>query len=408
MEYWNSKMKNSRFNMLIKASVFSNKFLSAIYCVFVIISTMLILASVSVVIPLKANIDEKINDHVSNREIILEFNENVSKEKIVSSINEIENLEHIEVVYRIPPYLDVIEKSGVLNDFYKFGFIHTDNDVVITSGRVFSEDETQVALVPEKIKDYNINDNSIQNISGESLVGKVLEFSDSSGNVYKAKVIGAYSSTDPLYADKEILISQNDLVKYTDNILENSEDSGFNISKTKRYIVLVDSSKNVDNALENVSAFSTAYKQQSLIDGETYTTALYILIFILVFFVIMEVVGFYILLKSSINSRTKELALYRALGYNSRQLFIIIFVEHLLLGMLSILVGVITIIALNTFCINPYIYSLVGNTIMEMTVKVTPALVLFVVLLFVLVLLIVCQNAVKRSEKIDLTILLRE
>ena len=45
---------------------------------------------------------------------------------------------------------------------------------------------------------------------------------------------------------------------------------------------------------------------------------------------------------------------------------------------------------------------------MEMTVSITLTQIVFIIMLFILILLLVCRSAVKRSEKIDLTILLRE
>lgn len=46
-------MKNRNLNMLLKSSVASNKLSTVLYCVFIIFSTVLILISVSIAIPLK-------------------------------------------------------------------------------------------------------------------------------------------------------------------------------------------------------------------------------------------------------------------------------------------------------------------------------------------------------------------
>ena len=180
------------------------------------------------------------------------------------------------------------------------------------------------------------------------------------------------------------------------------------LSKNNSFIILVDRSDNVEKIIEEVKPLGNVYRQQSLIDGDAYTVALYISIAVLVFFIVMEVLGFFMLLKNNIDGRTKELALYRSLGYKSNQLFYIIFTEHFLLGMFSIILGIIITLILNAICINPFIYELVGNTIMEMTVTISPVSIAFTLLLFVIVLLVVCGNSVKRSEKIDLTILLRQ
>lgn len=401
-------MKNKNLNMLLKTSIFSNKFLSVIYCTFVVISTVLILVTIGIILPLSSNITGKISNHVSNREAIIEFDEHYNNDYITQAIDEIKGMEHIDAVYRMPAQLSVVEQSGTLKDNYKFGFIHTGSKAIITCGRAFDESETEVAIVPENIKDFDVSDNSTREISGKSLIDKTLVFSDECNNSHKAKVVGVYSSTDPLYSGKQILIPQEDLNKYTDEVIENCPTSGMYLSKNNSFIILADRSDNVDKIIEEVEHLGNVYRQQSLIDGDTYTVALYILIAILVFFIVMEVFGFFMLLKNNIDVRTKELALYRSMGYKSNQLFYIIFFEHFLLGVFSIISGIIITLILNAICINPFIYELVGNTIMEMTVTISPVSVAITLLLFVIVLLVVCRNSVKRSEKIDLTILLRQ
>lgn len=401
-------MKNRNLNMILKSSVASNKLSTFLYCIFIIFSTVLILISVSIAFPLKANIEEKINNHISNRELVTEFKADASDELIKQNIDEIKKLEHVEEVYKMPSLLGVFETSGALHDGYSLGFIHTGSEAVITSGRAFDESETGVALVPQNIRDFNPEDNRIYDISGESLIGKTLVFVDECENSHKIKVVGAYSTSDPLYSGAQILIPQADLNRFTDEVLKNASSGGLSISSDKSYIILIDNAENTEKALDDVLNIRTAYRQPSLIDAETYNTALYILLAMLAFFIIMVVLGFFMFVKNNVNGRTDELALYRSLGYKSKQIFYIIFTEHLLLGILSIAIGIITTILLNSIFVNPYLLTLVGNTIMKMTVSITLTQIVFIITLFILILLLVCRSAVKCSEKIDLTILLRE
>lgn len=401
-------MKNRNLNMLLKSSIASNKLSTALYCIFIIFSTVLILISVSIAFPLKANIEEKINNHISNRELVTEFKVDSSDELIKQNIDEIKKLEHVETVYRMPALLGVTETSGALHDGYSLGFIHTGSEAVITSGRAFDESETGVALVPQNIRDFNPEDNRIYDISGESLIGKTLVFIDECENSHKVKVIGAYSTSDPLYSGAQILIPQADLNKYTDEVLKNASSGGLSISSDKSYIILIDNAENTEKVLDDVLFIRTAYRQPSLIDADTYNTALYILLAMLAFFIVMVVLGFFIFVKNNVNGRTDELALYRSLGYKSKHIFYILFSEHLLFGILSLAFGVIITILLDIFVVNPYLEMLVGNTIMSMSVGVNPIEVCLIFLFFEAILLVVCRKGVRRSEKIDLTVLLRE
>lgn len=401
-------MKNRNLNMLLKSSVASNKLSTTLYCIFIIFSTVLILISVSIAFPLKANIEEKINNHISNRELITEFKADASDELIKQNIDEIKKLEHVEEVYKMPALLGVSETSGALHDVYSLGFIHTGSEAVITSGRAFDESETGVALVPQNIRDFNPEDNRIYDISGESLIGKTLVFTDECENSHKVKVVGAYSTSDPLYSNTQILIPQADLNKYTDEVLKNASSGGLSISSEKSYIILIDNAENTDKVLDEVLFIRTAYRQPSLIDADTYNTALCILLAMLAFFIVMVVLGFFMFVKSNVNGRTDELALYRSLGYKSKHIFYILFSEHLLFGILSLAFGVIITVMLDIVVVNPYLEMLVGNTIMSMSVGVNPIEVCLIFLFFAAILLVVCRKGVRRSEKIDLTVLLRE
>lgn len=401
-------MKNRNLNMLLKSSVASNKLSTTLYCIFIIFSTVLILISVSIAFPLKANIEEKINNHISNRELVTEFKADASDELIKQNIDEIKKLEHVEEVYRMPSLLGVSETSGALYDGYSLGFIHTGSEAVITSGRAFDESETGVALVPQNIRDFNPEDNRIYDISGESLIGKTLIFTDECENSHKVKVVGAYSTSDPLYSNTQILIPQADLNKYTDEVLKNASSGGLSISSDKSYIILIDNAENTNKVLDEVLFIRTAYRQPSLIDADTYNTALYILLAMLAFFIVMVVLGFFMFVKNNVNGRTDELALYRSLGYKSKHIFYILFSEHLLFGILSLAFGVIITVMLDIFVVNPYLEMLVGNTIMSMSVGVNPIEVCLIFLFFTAILLVVCRKGVRRSEKIDLTVLLRE
>lgn len=401
-------MKNRNLNMLLKSSVASNKLSTTLYCIFIIFSTVLILISVSIAFPLKANIEEKINNHISNRELITEFKADASDELIKQNIDEIKELEHVEEVYKMPALLGVSETSGALHDGYSLGFIHTGSEAIITSGRAFDESETGVALVPQNIRDFNPIDNKIYDISGESLIGKTLVFVDECENSHEVKVVGAYSKSDPLYSNTQILIPQADLNKYTDEVLKNASSGGLSISSDKSYIILIDNAENTEKVLDEVLFIRTAYRQPSLIDADTYNTALCILLAMLAFFIVMVVLGFFMFVKNNVNGRTDELALYRALGYKSKHIFYILFSEHLLFGILSLALGVIITVLLDIFVVNPYLEMLVGNTIMSMSVGVNPIEVCLIFLFFAAILLLVCRKGVRRSEKIDLTVLLRE
>lgn len=401
-------MKNKKLNMLIKASVLSRKPSVCFFCFFTILSTILILLSVSIILPLRDNIENKINNHISKRELVTEFDENISDDFINDDLAEIKKVKYVSTVYRMPAKLIVKEQSGVLFDEYNLGYLHNGCNPIITSGRVFDESETGVALVPQTIRDFKSSDNKIYEILGESLIGKTLVLTDECGNIHKAEVVGAYSTSDPIFSRYEILIPQADLLKYDEMVLNDTSEGIASISGDKSYIILIDSAQNVEKAMEEISGINNVYQKNIGIDVDSYNVALIILFTSLMFFIIIAIFGFFMFLKNNINNRTNELALYRSLGYKSKHIFYIIFAEHFVFEILSFTMGAIITELLNILIINPYIYTFAGNTLMEMTVNISILQAVCVFLLLFVILLIECRNAVKKSEKTDLTVLLRE
>lgn len=402
-------MKIKNFFMLIKASILSRKLSNGLFCFFIFVSTVLILLSVEILCPLQNNVENKINNHVFNRELSVSFSANTSQNDINEMTQKIKQTDNVTGVYLQPATLTAKENSGLLLGEFTLDFLHCGYKPVIVSGRQFDETETNVALVPEVIKDLDNEKSKINKIEGKDLIGKTLELSYGTEKTYNVKVVGTYSTADPIFDGKQIIVPQNDLLKCNDDAINGDNKGDAQITDDICYLVSVNSYKNVDQVQKDISSIRSAEKQQLAdFDADTYNFALILLFVVLAIFVVMVICGLFMFLKSNIKSRTTELALYRSLGYKSKHLFSIIFSEHLVLGAISIVVGIIVTILLNSIFVNQFIYSLVGNTLMAMTVNVNILDVLTIVVAFGIVLTLVCIRAVKQSEKTDLTILLRE
>lgn len=401
-------MKTKNFYMLIKASASSHKLSTGLFCFFVVISTALILMSVEMIFPLQSNIENKINNHVINRELTINFLSNTSQQDIDSDIEKINNIDNVTGVYLKPATLTAKDKSGELKGESTIDFLHNGYTPIITSGRAFEESETNVAIVPEIIKDLDSEKSRINEVEGKDLIGKTLELSYGTDNIYKVKVVGTYNTADPIFDGKQIVVPQKDLLKCNADVTS-SYDGEAPIVDEISYLVSIDSYKNVEKAQEEISNIRMADKQQHLnIDSDSYNIALVLLFVVLAVFVVMVICGLFMFLQSCVKNRTNELALYRSLGYKSKHLFSIIFTEHLFFGVVSVALGVAVTAVLNVLVLNPYLDNLVGNTLMAMNANVSIVQIISVLLCFVVVLAFVCRQAVKRSEKIDLTILLRE
>lgn len=398
-------MKNKSLFSIVKASLMSNKALSAMFCFFVLISYVLIFLAVGIIIPLGVNIETKINNHILNREIIIDISHHVSEEECKRRLDEISGIPEVIDIYEDPFTVSVNDTSGNIKGEYELGFIHKYYDITMAAGRVFDESEENVALVPAKFQDYDASEGVIREIDGTTLIGKTLMLKDMTDNVRDFKVIGAYDTTDPIFNGKEILVPRAQLSGYRAKFTEAFPDryqGGWS------YIVVTDSPDSTEDVYKQVEKITNSYRPKLNIDAESFNTAFVILLGSTVFFVFLTVFGFYMFLKGNVNARTNELALYRAMGFNSKNLLRIIAGEHLILTLLSIILGAGVFYGLAYLVVNPYLYSFLGSTYMEMYINTNPVLGILIAVIYLIITLGVTTTAVKRSEKIDLTVLLRE
>lgn len=398
-------MKNKSLFSIVKASLMSNKALSAMFCFFVLISYVLIFLAVGIIIPLGVNIETKINNHILNREIIIDISHHVSEEECKRRLDEIGNIPEVIDIYEDPFTVSVNDTSGNIKGEYELGFIHKYYDITMAAGRVFDESEENVALVPAKFQDYDASEGVIREIDGTTLIGKTLMLKDMTDNVRDFQIIGAYDTTDPIFNGKEILVPKAQLSGYRTKFTEAFPDryqGGWS------YIVVTDSPDSTEDVYKQVEKITNSYRPKLNIDAESFNTAFVILLGSTVFFVFLTVFGFYMFLKGNVNARTNELALYRAMGFNSKNLFRIIAGEHLVLTLLSIILGAGVFYGLAYLVVNPYLYSFLGSTYMEMYINTNPVLGILIAVIYLIITLGVTTTAVKRSEKIDLTVLLRE
>lgn len=400
-------MRNNNLNLLIKASVTSKKLLTLFYCMFILICTSLITISASAIMPLGSNIDNKINNHITKRELVYTSSINNDEKDIQNVIRKIKNTKHVCDVYKIISPIEVSETSGILFDTYKLTSLHKQSNPLIIKGRRFNENERGVALVSQKIKDFNEEKHKIFEINGEKLIGKTLSLSSENGCTCKFKVVGAFSTSDPLFSSNEIIIPRKELKACSDKLKRLETDNPEELGR-ESYIILVDSTSNVIDVMNSIALPENISRYDLGIDSDLYNICFYVLIGALCFFVLLTIAGFYFFLKSNVNNRINELALYRSVGYKTKHIFYIVFCEYFLSGLISIAFGVILSELLCVNIVNPYISKIVEGTIMEMEVNVNFFEIVVIMLFFFFVLMITCKKAVRKTEKIDLTILLNE
>ncbi len=399
-------MLNKKLNMIIKAAAASEKPAEIFFCIFILISTAVILICLSVIFPLWNNIDTKINHHFSKQVFKGSFGENVNEDYRKDTLKKFKSMSHITRIYRDCGQTDAYDLNGNFKDSVSVTYIYKGFVPKIIYGHLFKENETGTALIPAQLKDFDYDSGRLNIIDGKTLVGKTLKLDFDIEKTYDFKVVGVYDSTDPIYLEPGILIPIEDMRKIRKNLFSD-EIKSKELTEDNSYIFNVDSIENAEAVKKEVDGYINTFPVGGSIDEDTYNTALVILIAGTAFLILLITVGAFMFLKNSVNSRTKELALYRATGYKTKHIFYILFAEKCILGLVSYIFGMLTAVLLNKFAVNPYLKELVGNTFMDMSAGFSVLNAVSVLILFLLIMAVVCRSAAKRSEKIDLTVLLR-
>ena len=132
------------------------------------------------------------------------------------------------------------------------------------------------------------------------------------------------------------------------------------------------------------------------------------MVIVLAVFLVMTIMGLSIFISGCIKNRTNELALYRALGYKTGHIFVIIFLEYLLL----LLIAYVIALALSAVCaqliLNPILASMVKGGLFTLTAEVSPVSALIVLGVFVAILAAICLRMTNLTQKIQLAVLLKE
>lgn len=403
-------MKISSLNLLVKSSIKRNVGKNIFFLVFLAFAVVLTTVTVSVMLPFCDNVENKLNNHLYNRM----FNVEIPSSTVDTAIKKVNDTHHVQDVYTYLDSMSVSDITGSLESEYTMCSLVHEAAPLIVDGRLFRDDERNVAIVPDNIRDYSQSQRKLKNINGSDLVGKQLTFL-TEGDDYTVTVVGTYSLSDPMFTGKQIIIPEQEMKSLNDKIqLENNnsfiDDEQYDGEKKSIFTVLVDNHSNTDDVIENISNQGIdchkAYKLN--FDTASYQVAAVILMIMFALLIVMVFVAVSAFVNNHIKSRTVEIAMYRALGYRSSNIFIILFAEYLVMGIIALAFGLgISLIVLQA-TVNPYLNEFLGQTIMTMTASITPINLLVMVCTIILIELLACLIATKKTNVIKLMILLQE
>ncbi|MCQ4022894.1 MULTISPECIES: ABC transporter permease [unclassified Ruminococcus] len=391
-------MRALRLMPLVKSSVKNSRARTAVFFIFILFCITCILLTTSIILPMGYNMEFKVNQHPYNLELTAELSKGDTVER---NVEELKKIPHVVDVYKAPQTIRVFDADGKMNLSFFLSYFHNGYIPEITYGRNVNEGEKNTAVMPEFVK---MNDPETQlsiEFDCKTLVGQVLKLSDENQNTYELNIVGTFNVTDPALDTEEIILDVEQLNAYQTNVN--------NDRNTEPYCVIIDNYRNmnsVQSACDNIAEYS--YTNSFKIDLNNFNMSMIVLLIVLTVFLAMVVIGTSVFVSNCVSSRTRELALYRSLGYRYSHIFIIIFTEYLLMLIAATIASVLISFAAATIFINPYLDKTIGGGIMSMQVQLDFLSIALVFCAFLLIITIICVNATRRTERIPLAVLLRE
>lgn len=385
---------------LARASIKRYKTRSVVFTLFTMFCAACVLLTVSIIMPLWNNMENKVNSHPYNLELTAEMSE--TGESLDNKLSEIKALEHVVKVYKSCFDVQLFGTSNELNDMFTLSYFHNDYIPVITSGRTVNEDELGMAVIADSIPSTDPLTQRRTEIDGKSLIGKTLDFQDESGNNWSFKIIGTFDVTDPALDEMKIYTSFRQLEQISAAVNDSSSSTP--------YSIIVDNYRNRDAVEAECSEIVDLvyYGNSFNIDLSNYNTALVALLIVLALFIVMVIIGTSVFVSNCIGNRINELALYRSLGFKAGHIFTIIFAEYFMLLLVGIVLSVAASFAVGELIINPYLGKTFGEGLMAMQVEFSIFYILIVFLIMTVITAAVCLRATLKTGKIQLTVLLKE
>jgi len=357
------------------------------YTIVMIICTILVLGTLTFYTNLVNYVNFEITKSLGYRTLIVpgnpELEDNGYKNlKAIAHVKEVYYSRYGSVTSGISSF-----KNNVLDG--RIGLLYGTNNTMpkVILGKSFSNDETGFAICPinfypdGSIYNFGINEKNI--INGEKILNKEFKVmyvnEDSKKELNKTfKVVGLYDNKSVMHFNNECFISAKDItsiVDFTYPITEGTIDS---------FLVVVDdldNVKTVNDAAKEALAVSVDFQTQYEMD---FTTVKFLLNFCkvlvcLIIFVVFSLMFLY--LKKKLFAENKKIGVMRTLGYESKTVANIYFIEIVINNIISFTIGLLIFIVLLVIIVKTI---LVGVINYGMDIKINPLIILFSALIIII------------------------
>lgn len=330
-------------------------------------------------------LENKIKNNIANRVLFVSSDYEFSDSKM----DEINNLEHIDVAYKgINSGISITMED---NYYFSVGYCMNEEIQNVNKGNLFDDEDNYQIIIPNFVYDRTNTRVDLSDYLGKEVTLKLNNIT------VTANIVGIQEGNRGYLYINEAL--KNYIVSVNKKI------------ETQIYITaIVDDYKNVDLVIDELRNKFDCSANLSNISGQAdiklYNIAFLLVIVILVLAVVFNYVSVSIIISNIINDETMDIAIFKAIGYKVKDIYIIMKYRILAIIGISIAISVIIAILINQIInfILKYKLEIILKSDYGMFICI---LLLFTVFIYILSIISVKLNN-KKIKKINTIDLLKE
>ncbi len=312
--------------------------------------------------------DRAINENISYRTIAVMDYGDITKEEMLEKVDSINNVEKVILQSN---YQTGVKLINIEDRFFKDSSISiqgASNKIQpnIIAGRGFDKDELGVCIVPEKFYPYDEFDPE-KIIDGKSLIGKKIKieyysidyrtFKSSINKAFNKEftVIGVYNPNENVDDYSYCYIPFEDI----ENIVKDIKDNTLYKEKTiivedKGLFAIVDKAENVEKVLNDIQSLNCRAIIRSVANTDLMNVIKTICLIVFGIIIVIALINIIISSIKSIIDRKYDIGMQKAIGYKNKYIQGILFMENIIIGVLSYVIAIIVALVLN-FVVNKYV-----------------------------------------------------
>ena len=349
-------MRVKDYIFLAKSNLSRRKKSVFISCFLIVVSMLVLILSLSFTISMKSAMNKAILKNISYRTIVINGKSKEDIPRIMEDVKSVSNV--IKVVSQKEYsygssnfYISGKEYNGSIN------LLGADKDIQpnIIAGREIEKNEKLVCIIPKEFYPYNSTEKYQKDkvIDGESLIGKEIKINYNSYYYKPAEsilkntfsktftVIGVYDNEESFSNNNDCYISFDDIYEIQETIENDSEIIDQIVVFPNSVYAIIDSSDNMKKAVEDIQNLGYNATPRSVANIDLINVINVVAILITVVILLIVVVNLVISSIKSINDRSYEIGMLKAIGYKDKNIQNIVFTENLIIGVLSYIITLI-------------------------------------------------------------------